>query len=130
VVESRGRLGDWEGDLITGRINQSAIGTLVDRASRYVKLIHLPDGRSAPALRDALTLAVVDLPPELRRTRRSRWRTGELPVRPKVPSTDEEYDDEQAACRRFEGGATTRFLTSLGSTETEVALLASRSRSS
>jgi IS30 family transposase len=68
VVETRTRLGDWEGDLITGRVNQSAIGTLVDRASRYVKLIHLPGGRSAPALRDALTLAVLDLPPELRRT--------------------------------------------------------------
>jgi IS30 family transposase len=68
VVETRGRLGDWEGDLITGRVNQSAIGTLVDRASRYVKLIHLPDRHSAESLRDALTLAVVDLPSELRRT--------------------------------------------------------------
>jgi IS30 family transposase len=68
VVETRTRLGDWEGDLITGRVNQSAIGTLVDRASRYVKLVHLPGGRSAPALRDALTLVVLDLPPELRRT--------------------------------------------------------------
>jgi IS30 family transposase len=33
VVETRARLGDWGGDLITGRINQSAIGTPVDRAS-------------------------------------------------------------------------------------------------
>jgi transposase, IS30 family len=47
VVETRARVGDWEGDLITGRVNQSAIGTLVDRASRYVKLIHLAGGRSA-----------------------------------------------------------------------------------
>jgi IS30 family transposase len=68
VVETRGRLGDWEGDLITGRVNQSAIGTLVDRASRYLKLIHLPDGHGAQQLRDALTLAALDLPPELRRT--------------------------------------------------------------
>jgi IS30 family transposase len=68
IVETRARLGDWEGDLITGRVNQSAIGTLVDRASRYVKLIHLPGGRSAPALCDALTVAVLDLPAELRRT--------------------------------------------------------------
>lgn len=68
VVETRTRLGDWEGDLITGRANQSAIGTLVDRASRYVKLIHLPGGRSAQALRDALALALWDLPPEIRRT--------------------------------------------------------------
>jgi IS30 family transposase len=68
IVETRARLGDWEGDLITGRVNQSAIGTLVDRASRYVKLIHLPGGHSAPALRDALTLALLELPPGLRRT--------------------------------------------------------------
>jgi transposase, IS30 family len=68
VVDTRARLGDWEGDLITGRVNQSAIGTLVDRASRYVKLIHLPGGHSAHELRDGLTLAVLNLPPELRRT--------------------------------------------------------------
>jgi IS30 family transposase len=67
-VDTRARLGDWEGDLITGRVNQSAIGTLVDRASRYVKLIHLPGGHSAHELRDGLTLAVLNLPPELRRT--------------------------------------------------------------
>jgi transposase, IS30 family len=68
VVEARVRLGDWEGDLITGRVNQSAIGTLVDRASRYVKLIHLPGGHSSQALQEALTLAVFTLPPEARRT--------------------------------------------------------------
>lgn len=68
MVETRGRVGDWEGDLITGRVNQSAIGTLVDRASRYVRLIHLSNGQIAQPLRDGLTLAVVDLPPQLRRT--------------------------------------------------------------
>jgi IS30 family transposase len=68
VVEARARLGDWEADLITGRINRSAIGTLVDRASRCVELIHLPGGRSSQELREALTLAVFKLPPEARRT--------------------------------------------------------------
>jgi IS30 family transposase len=42
IVEQRTRIGDWEGDLITGRVNQSAIGTLVDRTSRFVQLVHLP----------------------------------------------------------------------------------------
>ena len=68
IVETRARLGDWEGDLITGRVNKSAIGTLVDRASRYVKLIHLPSGRSSRELQEALTRAVLKLPPEARRT--------------------------------------------------------------
>ena len=38
----RSRVGDWEGDLITGRGGLSAIGTLACRKSRYLKLIHLP----------------------------------------------------------------------------------------
>jgi transposase, IS30 family len=49
-------------------VHQSAIGTLVDRASRYVKLIHLPGGRSSQALQEALTLALLTLPPQARRT--------------------------------------------------------------
>jgi IS30 family transposase len=57
-----------EGDLITGRVNKSAIGTLVDRASRYVKLIHLPSGRSSQELQEALPRAVLTLPTEARRT--------------------------------------------------------------
>ena len=51
---ARLRLGDWEGDLIAGRNNHSAIGTLVERHSRFVVLVHLPAGRSADELRDAL----------------------------------------------------------------------------
>jgi IS30 family transposase len=50
VVEDRTRVGDWEGDLITGRGGLSAIGTLVCRRSRYIKLIHLPDRRTAEDL--------------------------------------------------------------------------------
>jgi IS30 family transposase len=56
IVEQRSRIGDWEGDLITGRRNQSVIGTLVDRTSRYVKLVHLPAGHSASELRAAMTV--------------------------------------------------------------------------
>ena len=38
----RQRIGDWEGDLIIDRSSRSAIGTLVDRSSRYQRLVHLP----------------------------------------------------------------------------------------
>ena len=60
--------GHWEGDLIVGKGNRSAIGTLVERSSRYVMLLHLPDGRTAEAVRLALTRQIRRLPAELRRT--------------------------------------------------------------
>ncbi len=61
--------GHWEGDLIVGTDNRSAIGTVVDRCTRFVLLLHLPDGRhTAEAVREALVLAMNDLPPGLRRS--------------------------------------------------------------
>ena len=54
VAADRTRIGVWEGDLITGRMNQSAIATLVDRSSRYVHLVHLPADHGAEAVRDGL----------------------------------------------------------------------------
>ena len=60
--------GHWEGDLITGASNRSAIGTLVDRASRYTILLHLPGRHTAEAVRDALIAAFGQLPPQLRRS--------------------------------------------------------------
>ncbi|WP_456156712.1 IS30 family transposase [Streptomyces mirabilis] len=68
IVNERTRPGDWEGDLIIGRGQRSAIGTLVDRATRFVRLIHLPDGWKAQQMRDALTGQTADLPPAARRT--------------------------------------------------------------
>jgi IS30 family transposase len=75
--------GHWEGDLILG-LGSSAIGTLVERASRFTMLLHLPamDGRDGPrikngpaltghgaeAVRDAITAAIVTLPEQLRRS--------------------------------------------------------------
>jgi IS30 family transposase len=60
--------GHWEGDLIMGEQNHSAIGTLVERSTRYVMLLHLPQGRTAEHVREALTQKVKTLPSELWRS--------------------------------------------------------------
>ena len=60
--------GHWEGDLMVGKGGRSAIGTLVERSSRYVVLLHLPRGRTAEHVRRALTHQLSTLPTELRRT--------------------------------------------------------------
>jgi IS30 family transposase len=67
-VEDRAVPGHWEGDLIIGKGGRSAIGTLVERSSRYVMLFRLPQGRSAEELRVALTRQISKLPAQLRRT--------------------------------------------------------------
>ena len=60
--------GHWEGDLLLGLGGKSAIGTLVERASRFVMLLHLPHGRSAAHVRDALSTRIQELPVALRRS--------------------------------------------------------------
>lgn len=67
-VEDRAVPGHWEGDLLIGKEARSAIGTLVERWSRYVILFRLPKGRSAEEVRVALTRAISKLPAQLRRT--------------------------------------------------------------
>ena len=76
--------GHWEGDLIVG-LGSSAIGTLVERTTRFTLLLHLPRmmghgneprvkngpalaGHGAEAVRDAITRTIVSLPEQLRRT--------------------------------------------------------------
>jgi transposase, IS30 family len=66
-VEDRAVPGHWEGDLILGK-GQRAIGTLVERSTRYVMLFRLPDGHGAPAVRKALAKRIATLPTELRRS--------------------------------------------------------------
>ncbi|WP_071339145.1 IS30 family transposase [Streptomyces albidoflavus] len=67
-VADRAIPGHWEGDLIIGKAHQSAIGTLVERSSRFVTLVHLPDGRLPSQVRDALVQTVSTLPAQLRRS--------------------------------------------------------------
>jgi IS30 family transposase len=65
-VEDRAVPGHWEGDLLMGQGNQTAIATLVERATRYTMLVHLPDGHTADAVRDGLITTISTLPAHLR----------------------------------------------------------------
>ena len=67
-VEARLVFGHWEGDLVVGKRGGSHIGTLVERASRYLVILHLPDGAGTDSVIAALTAAVHQLPPSLRRS--------------------------------------------------------------
>lgn len=66
-VEDRAVPGHWEGDLLVGAFNRSAIATLVERQTRYVLLVAL-ESRSPEHVRDALARQILTLPEQLRRT--------------------------------------------------------------
>ena len=67
-VADRAVPGHWEGDLITGAANGCAIGTLVERTTRFTMLLHLPADHGATAVRDAITTTITTLPAALRRS--------------------------------------------------------------
>jgi len=60
--------GHWEGDLLMGKENKSAIGSLVERSTRFLMLVELPHGRGAEQVRVALTEVIKSLPASLRRS--------------------------------------------------------------
>ena len=82
-ADDRAVPGHWEGDLILG-LDSSAIGTLVERTTRFTMLLHLPRmeghgqarrhngpalaGHGAEAVRDAITSSIMTLPQQLRRS--------------------------------------------------------------
>jgi IS30 family transposase len=59
--------GHWEGDLIVGK-KMSAVATLVERKSRFVMLIALPNGHRADIVAQALAAKIATLPEQLRRS--------------------------------------------------------------
>jgi IS30 family transposase len=68
-ADDRAIPGHWEGDLILGSTaSGSAIGTLVERTTGFVVLLHLPDDRTAATLRDAMSAKVPEIPEVLRRS--------------------------------------------------------------
>jgi transposase, IS30 family len=67
-IEDRAVLGHWEGDLVVGRRARSAVATLVERRTRYLMIAALPNGKSAPEVRDALAALVTRLPAHLSRS--------------------------------------------------------------
>jgi hypothetical protein len=79
-ADDRAVPGHWEGDLIIGRKNLSAIGTPVERTTNDTMLLHLPDGYTPELVRDALAAKIKTLPEQLRASltwiRVRRWASG------------------------------------------------------
>ena len=68
-ADDRAIPGHWEGDLIIGATaSGSAIGTLVERTTGFVMLLHLPGDRTAATLADAMTAKIPEIPEILRRS--------------------------------------------------------------
>jgi len=61
-VEDRAIPGHWEGDLMMGKSGRSAIGTLVERSTRFVMLLHLPNGHRPALVEQAVVDATQKLP--------------------------------------------------------------------
>ena len=64
-IEDRAVPGHWEGDLIIGANSRSAIGTLVERTTRYVMLLWLPDRHDAASVSAAMAAKIAQLPKQL-----------------------------------------------------------------
>ena len=97
-VEDRAVPGHWEGDLILGSTESgSAIGTLVERATRYVILLHLPHDHTALTVQEAMVTAMADLPATLRRT--LTWDQGKEMSQHARISIDADIDNGTNECQ-------------------------------
>ena len=67
-ADDRAVPGHWEGDLIIGKEGRSAVGTLVERTTGYLLLLHLPNGKEADKVDVSIRGAIAKLPGELFRT--------------------------------------------------------------
>ena len=67
-VRDRQQPGHWEGDLIVGSRNRSAIGTLVERTSRLTVLVHFPDDKTASTVTAGIVQAMRQIPRPMRRS--------------------------------------------------------------
>jgi len=67
-VADRAVPGHWEGDLIIGKAGRSAVGTLVERSTRYVMLLHLPGDHTAATVNAAMAVKIATLPAHLVRS--------------------------------------------------------------
>ncbi len=66
-MTERSEVGHWEGDLVMGK-RPSAVATLVERSTRYVRIVPLPHGYKADAVRRAIADDLAQLPPSMRRS--------------------------------------------------------------
>ena len=111
-VDDRAVPGHWEGDLILGTGCTSAIGTLVERSTRFTILLHLPTDHTAESVAVAMIAAMSELPAHLRRTitwdrgsEMASWRDIELQLQAPVY-----FCDPQAPWQRGTNENTNRLL--------------------
>jgi transposase, IS30 family len=78
-VDDRAVPGHWEGDLILGSANRSAVGVLVERTTRFTMLLHLPGSHDADTVAAAMVREMSQLPAHLRKS--LTWDRGSEMVR-------------------------------------------------
>jgi transposase, IS30 family len=68
IVEKREEIGHWEGDLVVGKDHGSAIGTLVERVSRFTIIVELPNGKTSDVVTKAFAKALEPIPAHMKKS--------------------------------------------------------------